>query len=252
MTLATLAAFNPNAASPRDKAAAQELLKSLGLYPGRIDGAWGTKSQAALARWVGQQIAGPILTSKDLDDAKRAEFARLWKLAAPLPEFSVTLEGEADRLLAGRDRYEGVASTTGVPWWVIGLIHGRECSYSFRQHLHNGDPLTARTVHVPAGRPVSGHAPFDWAYSAADALLCDRFTAWHDWSLAGALHKLEGYNGFGYRVRALPSPYLWNMTAIGRPGKFVADGVFDPTATDGQPGCAAILKVLVGRGALNL
>ena len=155
-------------------------------------------------------------------------------------------------LLVGRDRYAAVSATTGVPWWIIGLLHGRECSYSFRQHLHNGDPLTARTVHVPAGRPKTGRAPFVWEYSAADALACDGFTSWTDWSLAGALHKMEAYNGFGYRVRALQSPYVWNMTTVGRPGKYVADGVFDPAAEDKQPGCAAILRALMERGAVKL
>lgn len=243
---------NPAALSPDDTKALQTELHHAGFYSGAIDGKWGPASAAA---WRLAQIAkltGPILTSKDLDDAKRAEFARIWALADVLPADLAQVTHEAEQLLTGRDRYEGVASTTGVPWWMIGLIHGRECSYSFRQHLHNGDPLTARTVHVPAGRPASGHAPFDWSYSAADALLCDNFTTWHDWSLAGCLHKLEGYNGMGYRVRGIQTPYLWNMTAIGRPGKFVADGVFNAAATDEQAGCAAILKMLVARGAVTI
>jgi len=39
---------------------------------------------------------------------------------------------------------------------------------SFKLHLHNGDPLTARTVNVPKGRPKTGQPPFAWGISAKD------------------------------------------------------------------------------------
>ena len=59
---------------------------------------------------------------------------------------------------------------TPIPWYVIGFIHKMESDMNFGTHLHNGDPLTARTVHVPTGRPVNGNPPFTWEDSAADAL----------------------------------------------------------------------------------
>jgi lysozyme family protein len=43
-----------------------------------------------------------------------------------------------------------------VPWYLVGIIHYRECSLYFSRHLHNGEPLTERTRRVPAGRPASG------------------------------------------------------------------------------------------------
>jgi lysozyme family protein len=57
-----------------------------------------------------------------------------------------------------------------VPWELIAALHEREAGGSFKGHLHNGDPLTGRTYHVPAGRPAKGSPPFTWEASAIDAL----------------------------------------------------------------------------------
>ena len=69
-----------------------------------------------------------------------------------------------------RARYDKVAAIAKVPWYVVGAIHSLECNCNFECHLHNGDPLTARTVHVPKGRPIAGNPPFTWEESAVDAL----------------------------------------------------------------------------------
>lgn len=142
------------------------------------------------------------------------------------------------------DRYKAVQEKTGVPWQVIGALHHREASGNFSQHLHNGDPLTARTVHVPKGRPEIGEPPFSWEYSAVDALLFDKMDKidWKD--LNAALNRIEGYNGYGYRKKGIMSPYVWAGTNWYSSGKYVADGEYDPKAVDKQPGVAGILKVL--------
>ena len=44
----------------------------------------------------------------------------------------------AGRLLRGEERYRTVSNATGVPWQLIGLMHGLECGYDFNKHLHNG------------------------------------------------------------------------------------------------------------------
>ena len=41
----------------------------------------------------------------------------------------------------------------------------------FDQHLHNGDPLSGRTTHVPPGRPRPASPPFTWEQSAHDAII---------------------------------------------------------------------------------
>jgi lysozyme family protein len=156
---------------------------------------------------------------------------------------------QAMAVMAHRSRYEAVASATSVPWWWIGCVHQREASGSFRAHLHNGDPLTARTVHVPAGRPVAGSPPFTWETSAADALTMRGING-AAWTVADALAEAERYNGLGYQHRGLRSPYLWGGTILQQPGKYVADGHFDPTAWDNQIGVAALMSVLAGLGVV--
>jgi lysozyme family protein len=58
------------------------------------------------------------------------------------------------------------------------------------------------------------------------------------------LYYLEKYNGVGYHNRGMPTPYLWAGTTIQEPGKYVADGEFDPDYMDTQPGCCGLLYVL--------
>jgi len=146
-----------------------------------------------------------------LTDALKAEYQRLFDTCALLPRREAEIEGVLARLRGGEARYQAVAVATGVPWHVIGVIHQMECGGRFDRHLHNGDPLTARTVRVPAGRPATGTPPFTWEASAEDALRFQRLDRWNDWSLPATLYRLEGYNGWGYRLYhpETLSPYLW-------------------------------------------
>jgi lysozyme family protein len=158
-----------------------------------------------------------------------------------------------DKIVANRLRYELVETTTNVPWYVIAAIHSLEGSLNFKTHLHNGDPLTGKTFHVPKGRPP-GTPPFTWEASAADALEFDNMKSVKKWILAVILFKLEGFNGFGYRTRHpdVLTPYLWSFTNHYQKGKFVADGKFDPTAVSQQVGVAAILKALTTAGVIDI
>src|SRR5258708_31039884 len=103
---------------------------------------------------------------------------------------------------------------------------------SFNRHLHNGDPLTARTVQVPAGRPPDGQPPFTWEQSAVDALTFEGFANLTDWSLPAILYRLEKYNGFGYPNRTPPiiTPFLLSFSNQYTSGKFVTVKHFDPPA----------------------
>ena len=154
------------------------------------------------------------------------------------------VDGVVDQMVAARGRYTAVADAVGCPWYLVGALHCLEASLRFDRHLHNGDPLTARTVRVPAGRPGHGNPPFSWENSASDALALKGFHEWTDWSVAGLLFKLEQYNGWGYR-RHHPdvlSPYLWSFTTHYSKGKYVADGRFDPNVVSKQCGAAALLR----------
>jgi len=181
------------------------------------------------------------------------EYAGLFAGCAVRPEHAAQVERAARRLRAGRAQYGTVAAATGVPWWVIGLLHEMECACDFGRHLHNGDPLGARTVRVPAGLPKDGAPPFAWAASAADALRHDGFLGWRDWTVPAVLYKLERYNGWGYRKHhpEVKTPYLWSCTGHYSKGKYVADGHFDPEAVSRQAGAAAILRRLIEAGDLE-
>ena len=90
------------------------------------------------------------------------------------------------RLIAANEAvYHRAGDDLNVPWHFVGILHSLEAACNFGCHLHNGDPLTHRTTHVPAGRPEHPDPPFAWWTSANDALVGAHLNALHDWSLAG-------------------------------------------------------------------
>jgi lysozyme family protein len=174
------------------------------------------------------------------------EYGLLYESCLIRPNRKAEVNRIVRRMTANRRRYEKVGKTLKMPWYVVAVIHNMEAGMNFTRHLHNGDPLTARTTHVPAGRPQTGRPPFTWEQSAIDALAGQGFDRWRDWSIAGILYKLEGYNGWGYRDRhpQVRSPYLWSFSNHYSRGKYVADGRFSPTAVSAQCGAAVLLKRL--------
>ncbi len=140
--------------------------------------------------------------------------------------------------------YDTVSSSTGVPWYFIASVHLRESAFKIA-HLHNGDPLDARTVQVPAGRPKAPEPPYTFEQSAEDALRLKKLDLWQDWSLTGTLHQLERYNGMGYRRLGKPSPYLWSFSQHYESGKYIADGQYSDSAVDAQCGAATLLRRLL-------
>lgn len=183
----------------------------------------------------------------ELDYAQlRDEYERLWDTMSVPPTREALVKQVAEKAIAYRPRYKLLEGQTGVPWYWIAAAHSLETGQSFSRHLHNGDPLSARTVQVPAGRPKSGTPPFDWTESALDAL-----TMWphelhkvRDWSIPRMLYELERYNGWGYRIYhpATLSPYLWSFTNHYSRGKYIADGKWSDTHASTQVGAAAILQ----------
>jgi lysozyme family protein len=179
--------------------------------------------------------------------ALRREYRRLFRSAKVRPERERVVREIVDSLVAHQRRYERVGRPLGVPWWFVAIIHDLEASRNFHTHLHNGDPLTHKTVHVPAGRPP-GNPPFTWAESARDALIFDGLAHAVDWSIGHALFRFEAFNGFGYRTHGIKSPYLWSFSQHYRRGKFAADGVFDADLVSQQCGAGVLLRVMVDQG----
>jgi lysozyme family protein len=164
------------------------------------------------------------------------------------------LDAAIGLIILGKARYDLVAQKmdNGIPWWFIGICHLNEASCNFKQHLANGDPLSARTVNVPKGLPKSGKPPFTWEQGAIAALVHKmHFDAVHDWSIPNCLYLWERYNGFGYRDNhGINSPYLWSYTDLYVKGKYIKDGKYSSEVVSKQPGAAAILKRMKMRGII--
>lgn len=189
-----------------------------------------------------------------LSQKLRDEYTGLFASCQITAARRTTVDRAARAVIANQARYRAVGDPLGIPWTVIAAIHNLESSQSFKRHLHNGDPLTARTVQVPAGRPRDGAPPFTWEFSAQDALRYEKFDRISDWSLPAALFHIEGYNGWGYRKHhpEVLSPYLWSFTNQYTSGKYVADGKWSKTAVSEQCGAAALLRRLAELGQLDL
>jgi lysozyme family protein len=182
------------------------------------------------------------------------EYANLWAEMAIRRDRLPVVDSIVARIVDHKDTYRAVENLTRVPWFAIAIIHNLEASGDFTKHLHNGDPLTARTVHVPAGRPSSGNPPFTWEESAADALAFDGLTQVTDWSAEHLAFLFEGFNGFGYRLYHphVKSPYLWSFSNIYTQGKYVGDGQWSETAVSQQCGAMVLLKRLQEQGQIRV
>ncbi len=177
------------------------------------------------------------------------DYQFLWDHMIIKPEMVAQVKETASKILIFKDRYEEVAEMVGCPWYFIGPIHYRESSLSFRRHLHNGDPLIDRTIHVPKGRPEKGIPPFTWEESAVDALLLRGVDKIKSWTMPVLLEEFELYNGLGYQKYhpSVKSPYLWSGSSYYGKGKYSSDGHFDPELVDKQIGCAPLLRYITDK-----
>ena len=183
-------------------------------------------------------------------DRLKAENTQRWSAMVIRTDKREAVAQQVRSIASHKDRYSVVAATTKVPWHVIGILHSKEAGLNFNTHLHNGDPLSARTVHVPAGRPVSGTPPFTWEESAIDALALDGLSSNNDWSVERLAFLLERFNGIGYREQNPPiaTPYLWNFSNQYIKGLFVKDGVFDPNKVGQNCGAMPLLRQMIDTG----
>lgn len=191
----------------------------------------------------------------DLAKLTAANLTR-WQKCQITPSRQAEVHAVAVRLTApaAKFRYQAVEKATGVPWFVVAVIHEREADQKWTAQLGQGDPLNHTSTHVPKGRgPFYSH-PGDvpgndaWHRAAVDALMnCPPQAGhWKDWTVGGALTLTVLYNGTGTEVyHNEPSPYDWGATNVEQYGKYVKDGVFNPRVWDTQVGCAAMLKAMM-------
>jgi lysozyme family protein len=89
----------------------------------------------------------------DITQLKKTNGAR-WKAAKITASLIPVIDKVAARLViaTAKTRYQTVATTTKVPWFVIAVIHEREASQSWKANLAQGDPFNKPSIHVPKGR----------------------------------------------------------------------------------------------------
>lgn len=160
--------------------------------------------------------------------------------------------GPAVRILAAKNRYQKIEAMcralgyNGPHWVFIAASHLRESNLDFTTHLGQGDPLSRKTVHVPAGRgPFFGADAFE--RGAVDALVdCDPKAAKiKDWSMPFMLTTNEMFNGLKYAYAHRPSPYIWSGTDQYTIGKVTHDHGPIEEVVDKQLGVAGLIMTLV-------
>jgi lysozyme family protein len=191
------------------------------------------------------------MAAPKLDDTLKAEYQKLFDTCLISPAHTVEIEDTTSKIAKNQARYAAVGDPLGIPWFYVGVTHCMEASLDFNCHLHNGDPLTARTVQVPKGRPTSGNPPFKWEDSAMDALTFEGFAGQKDWSLPTMLYRLEAYNGFGYRSHGIFTPYLWSYSNQYTAGKYASDGKFSAVLVSKQVGAAVLIRRLAEKGIIH-
>ena len=190
--------------------------------------------------------AAPRALSPAIEQEYRDLFASALIRDAARPELSRVARFVTSN--RAKQRYKEVEEDTNVPWFVIAAIHYREANLNFMGHLHNGDPLLLRTIHVPERRPPAPWPAPDlpvaelWRVSARDALR--RFVTPGEWTMPKISFLLEGYNGFGCRDNGIHSPYLWNYTQHYTGGGFPRDHFFSATYVSKQAGLIAVLLAM--------
>lgn len=174
----------------------------------------------------------------------KKQYEDLLKKMVVRPTWVNAINSAAKQIIKGKDTYIEVSKHVGnMPWELIGLIHKLESDCDFTKHLHNGDSLQRRTHQVPAGRPLGGEPPFTFLESAIDAIEMKGYHKVTDWNDPYICYCLEKYNGFGYELRGIESPYLWSGTNNYTKGKYIKDGPkgWRPNVVSEQVGCIPIL-----------
>jgi lysozyme family protein len=194
--------------------------------------------------------SSPVKVSAPYRHIPKTHHERLWDTVEIKGSQVFRIDKAIAQYMENKARYVSIEKmrTGGVPSAVIFTLHGRESTWSFKKHLHEGSPLTGRTKWIPKGRPKappSNGSVYTFEESAEDVLYKLKDLESVDWTKCNnSLYTIEKYNGLGYLKyhKDVLSPYLWSGTNHYISGKYVADGKFSHTAVDKQLGTCAILK----------
>jgi len=200
--------------------------------------------------------SSPVKAPAPFRHAPKTHHEKLWDRVEIKGSQVFRIDKRISQYIENKARYVAIEKMRvgGVPSAVIFTLHGRESTWSFKKHLHEGSPLTSRTKWIPKGRPKappSNGSVYTFEESAEDVLYKLKDLESVDWTKCNnSLYTIEKYNGLGYLKyhKDVLSPYLWSGTNHYISGKYVADGKFSHTAVDKQLGTCAILKRMSSRG----
>lgn len=180
------------------------------------------------------------------------DYVTLWNSATLNTAQAAMIDYFFHKAIALQAKFEKVEIETGIPWWLIGFICGRETAFDFTRCLHNGDRCIGnglKTVRVPAGR-----GPFPtWESAAIDAIKYKFPNPPRKMTISKALELGERWNGLGYVAYhpTVNDPYLWSGTNLYTSGKYQSDGKWDKDLADAQCGLAAFMMKLSDAGMLE-
>ena len=175
-----------------------------------------------------------------------------------IKKWKKSFKKSAAKIKRHKYRYLRVEKATGVPWYMVAVIHNMEASLNFKKNMLNGEPLNRVTRRHP-----KGHGPWKtWEASAVEAMqrLKRKFGikshAKQILSPAKIACILESYNGWGYfnYHQDVLTPYLWSGTNHYTKGKYVEkkkyyffgqyETDFDSSRVSLQRGAMPLIKLL--------
>lgn len=171
--------------------------------------------------------------------------------ATIVPAREHELQSACERLLHDKSVWLKAEAAVNIPAAALMALGEREMTGNTHCYLGNGQSLKMRTTIVPLNRgPFEQEYPDDFVAGCADSIHLDgidQLIRQNGGVLTIPLfcYISEDWNGWGYRARGIPSPYVFGATTMQRPGKFPRDHVFDATMMDPQLGTLAIVEELV-------
>jgi len=174
---------------------------------------------------------------------------KIWTVSKIRPERLGAVNQHVNTIMNNKARYKAAEALCGVPWFVIGILHGLEADYNFHTILANGDPLGTPTHHEPRG--LIAHT---WEEGVVISFTHEKYMHLTGWNLLSLiLDRIEAYNGMGYRnIYHVPSPYLYSFTNVYTRGKYDTDEHFNPWSVSQQCGAVAILLRMVQLNILTV
>lgn len=181
--------------------------------------------------------------------ALEKNYSELARGAVIVPSREPELARAAASLIKDKGVYLQVEKLTSVPAAALMALAEREMTGNLHCYLGNGQRLTMRTTIVPLGRGPFPDTTEGFIAGCLDALHLDGLDQVAGqpggWSLERFCYESEAWNGWGYRSRGIPSPYVFGATTVQRAGKFIRDHVFSATTMDPQLGTLALVEEIV-------